>query len=247
MNRLMILGNDLEFSRKLFNYIISWNKKVQLCNLAITTEEIADQIEWLRREDILILDLEGDNINGIEILEMIEQKCQQIPYIIILSESIDSMIELKGYVTYIHKVVIKPFSFTRMLDIIDKITYKTDRKKYEKLVKQELKKFDINVTTLGYTYIVEAIILTLQDETLLASMQNLLYKEMSLNNNVSAINIKWAVEKCIKSVARFTSNDIIRSYFKIEAGEKITPKFFILTVTENIKMKINETKQKVYY
>lgn len=241
MNRLVILEDNLEFSRNLLNYIISENKKIQLWSVAIDGEEIIEELNQLQEDDILLLDLGLPKINGLEVIEKLKSKGKHIPYIIVMSGNTELMGEVRKYIPYIYTAIEKPFAFKRIVSTLEKITYISEQKCYEKLIKEELRKFEMNVTTIGYTYIVDAIALSLSDESLLRDMKNTLYKSISIKHrNVSSSNIKWTVEKSVKSMARYTDNSVIKSYFHVEAREKITPKLFFTTVVENLKPRIEK-------
>ena len=180
MNRLAILEDNLEFSRNLLNYIVSRNKKIRLSSLAINGEEIMESVHYLGKGDILLLDLGLPKINGLEVIDKLKQKKGQMPYIIVMSGDMELFQKLKDYTPYIYAAIEKPFAFNRIVDIIEDITYETDQKCYEELVKEELRKFEMNITTIGYAYIVDAITFSLEDETLLKDMQNALYKSVSI-------------------------------------------------------------------
>lgn len=245
MNRLAILEDNLEFSRSLLNYIISRNKKIRLSSLAIKGEEMIEEIDTLEENDILLLDLGLPEINGLEVIDKLKQKKQHIPYIIVMSGDLSLLDKAKDYEQYIYTTLKKPFAFSKIIDIIEEITHASEQKSYEKFVKEELRKFEINITTIGYSYIVDAITFCLEDETLLKDMKNGLYKKMSAKNNgVSISNIKWTMEKSVKSIQRFTATSITRPYFRVESGEKITPKLFIATVIERLKPRIEEEMKK---
>lgn len=251
MNRLAILDDNLEFSRNLLNYIMSENKKVRLSSLAINAKEIMESVYQLQEGDILLLDLGLPEINGLEVIDAFKKKSEHMPYIIVMSGNMELFEKLRDYTPYIYKAIEKPFAFRRMVDIIEQITYSTEQKYYEEIVKKELYQFDINVTTIGYTYLVDAIIFALQDQTLLRDMKNGLYKSVSMKNqNVNSTNVKWALEKCVKSTMRYTDSSIIKSYFHVEVGEKVTPKHFISMVVENVRRKlenqIHQGREKVY-
>ena len=49
------------------------------------------------------------------------------------------------------------------------------------------------------------------------------------------MNIKWNLEKNIKSIKRYTSNEIINKYFHIDSKSNLTIKTVIKTITNNIK------------
>lgn len=240
MNRLAILEDNLEFSRKLLNYIISRNKKIRLSSLAVKGEEIMDVIDELDEDDILLLDLGLPEIDGLDVIDRLKDKKERIPKIIVMSGDMNLLERLKNYISYIYTAIAKPFSFQRIGDVIDQITYESEQKCYEKLIKEELYKFEMNVTTVGYAYIVDAIAFSLENEAMLKDMQNVLYKNISIKyNNISTTNIKWTIEKCVKSTKRYTSSSIIKEYFHVEAREKLTPKLFISTVVENLKKKLD--------
>ncbi len=238
MNRLAILEDNLEFSRNLLNYIVTKNKRIRISSLAINAKEMMETIHTLKQGDILLLDLGLPEINGLEVIDQLRQKEEELPYIIVMSGNPELFEKLQEYMPYIYTALKKPFAFSRLVDIIEQITYESEEKYYEKLVKEELRKFEMNVTTIGYAYIVDAITFCLEDETLLKDMKNRLYKSIAIkHNNISTANIKWTIEKCVKSTKRFTSSSVTREYFHVMAREKITPKLFITTVVENLKPK----------
>ena len=252
MNHLAILEDNLEFSRNLLNYIVSRNKKIYLSSLAINAEEIMETINFLTEGDIILLDLGLPEINGLEVIDKLVQKNEPLPYIIIMSGNKELYGELRKYSKYIYAAIEKPFSFNRIVDMIEQITYETEQKCYEEIVKEELRKFEMNVTTIGYSYIVDAISLSLEDEELLKDMKNKLYKAISIKHgNVTTSNIKWAIEKCVKSTIRYTSSSVKREYFHVESKERISPKLFISIVVDNLRHKIeqesNEKEQLYYY
>lgn len=241
MNRLIILEDNLGFSRSLLNYIVERNKKVQLWSIAIDGEEIIEKINSLQKDDILLMDLGLPKINGIEVIEKLIQNKERMPYIIVMSGNRDLWEKLRNYTSYIYAAIGKPFELKRIAEMIEEITYLTNQRHYEKIVTEELRKFEMNVTTIGYDYIVDAIILSLQDETLLKDMKNNLYKSIAIkNNNINPTNIKWTIEKNIKSMVRYTSTKVIKEYFHVEAREKITPKLFVSTVANNLKQEVEK-------
>lgn len=251
MNRIVILEDNLEFSRNVLNYLIEKSKRMKLWSFAIDKELVLEEVETLQKHDILILDLGLDKINALKIIEKLNEKGMNIPYIVVMGEDKNKISKLEKYSSYIYKLIEKTSDFDMIIEILDEITYKIEQKCYDKLIKQELRKFDINVTTIGYSYIVDAIALSLEDVRLLKNMKDMLFKSISVrNNNVSTSNIKWAIEKCVKSTKRYTDSEIIRKYFRAESNEKVTPKLFISTIVEKLQSKIQDediSKEKLYY
>lgn len=240
MNRFAILENDLEFSRNLLNDIMSNNNKVRLVRLAVKAEELEDKLEKLEKGDILIFNLDIPDENRLELLDKLKQTHRPLPYIIAYSKEIEHYQAMSQYKDYLYKGIQKPFDAKRIVEMVNQITYETSIHYYEKQVKQELHKFEMNIITKGYAYIVEAITLSLENEDLLTDMTHGLYKMIAARHGVTVDNIKWSIEKAMKSVIRYTNSKIMNSYFYVVSGEKITPKMFISTIVENLKEKIEE-------
>ncbi len=240
MNRLAILENDLELSRNLLNDIICNNNKVRLVQLAVKGEELVGNLKKLEKGDILIFDLDIPDVNRLELLDKLKESQRPLPYIIAISKEIEHYQAIPKYRPYFYRCIQKPFVIKRIVEIVNQITYETSIHYYEKQVKQELHKFEMNIITKGYAYIVEAITLSLENETLLTDMTHGLYKIIAARHGVTVDNIKWSIEKAMKSVIRYTNSNIMNSYFYVVSGEKITPKMFISTVVENLKEKLEE-------
>lgn len=239
MNRLAILQNNLEFSRKVMNYIINSNKRICISSFAINPKEMMTTVYELKEGDILIVDLEMSQIDVFEVIDELKQQ-EATPFIIAISANVDLFKKLKRMPNVYAKIK-KPCAISTIINIIEEIIDISGGKCYEELVKEELQTFEVNVTTLGYKYIVDAIELSLANENLLRDMKRRLYVSISKrHDDVSIINIKWTIEKTIRSIMRYTSFDVVKSYFHVESGEKVTPKIFISAILENLKDKIDE-------
>lgn len=242
MNRLAILQNNLEFSRKVMNYIINSNKRICISSFAINPKEMMTTVYELKEGDILIVDLEMSQIDVFEVIDELKQQ-EATPFIIAISANVDLFKKLKRMPNVYAKIK-KPCAISTIINIIEEITDISGGKCYEELVKEELQTFGVNVTTLGYKYIVDAIELSLANENLLRDMKHRLYGSISKrHDDVSIINIKWTIEKTIRSIIRYTSFDIVKSYFHVELGEHVTPKIFISAILENLKDKIDEESE----
>ena len=236
MVQLAILEKNIEFSRKLLNFIVSHNKNVHLINISVNTEEIIEVLDLLNEKDILLLDLSIPEMNTNKLISILNEKRKQMPYIIGITNDMKQCEQLKDYV---YDIIKKTCSFSKIIDTINEITNISDERYYEKLIKEELSKFEINITTLGYDYIVKGIMLSLRNKTLLKNLQNGLYKTLATESNISNnYNVKWAVEKCIKSTIRYTNYDITKRYFHVEMAQSVTPKLFISMIVYNLKNKI---------
>ena len=230
----------------LYFYNFNWNYKLQLYNIAIDGEEVLEKIKELEPNDIILLDLGLPKINGIDIIKTFIEQGRGIPHIVVMSGNTLLMKELKQYEDYIDVIVQKPFSIKRMLLILDEISNQCEKSMIAGMIKHELEKFDFNEFTIGYRYIVEAITYSLEDETLLKDMKNTLYAKIAKKHKgVTIINVKWTIEKCIRSVQHFTATKVITEYFDILKEESLTPKMFISVVVHKLEWKYRRRKERM--
>ena len=241
MNRLVILEDDLNFSRKLFNYIMNQNRQLQLLNMSLDGTELFDIIDEIDENDIILLDLGLPKINGIDLIKYFKDRKTRIPYIIVMSGNTEMIRGLKEYTDCICAVIEKPFQFEEITKIVDQISHYSDRGKLERIIYTELSKFEFNIATIGYTYIVDAVSLAMQDENLLRNLKSNLYERIARKyNNTSIVNVKWAIEKSIQTMTRYTPKAKIQQYFHLGKSDKLTPKLFLATVIANLRIKYEE-------
>ena len=130
MNQLAILEKNLEFSRKLLNYIISNNRKVHLINISVDIGEVLDTLELLDEKDILLLDLSLPEMNIGEIITILNKKGKHIPYIIGIISNMKQCEKLKDYQ---YAIIKKTDPFSKIINIINEITCASDKRFYQNI------------------------------------------------------------------------------------------------------------------
>lgn len=88
------------------NLLRSFNSGIECLNYLKTSSEEAD---------ILFLDIQMDDLTGIQLLELLKKK----PYVIITSAY--SEYALKGYELEVYDYLLKPYSFERFLQTVNRI------------------------------------------------------------------------------------------------------------------------------
>lgn len=235
MNRLIILEDDLNFSRSIFNYVSSKINNIRISNLFINGEEMMADLKNIKSNDILLLDLEVPKITGVQIIEYLKINKIETPYIIVMSGNTELLRRLKKYSDDIYKILEKPFNLGELTKSICQIVKNSNTNAIVRIVESELSLFGFNTLTVGYEYIMEAITLALQNEELLKDMKNNLYPIISKeHNNINVLKIKWSIEKCIDALYRTTNINLINEYFYIGSKEKLTPKVFFSTIIDNL-------------
>ena len=125
----------------------------------------------------------------------------------------------------------------RILWGLREITKNPEQTEIEKLISNELDKFDISKITMGYRYMVDAILFALEDVTLVKNMRKGLYAKIAQKyDGVNVINVKWTIDKCVLAVTRYTNTNKIKEYFLTGTKKtKLNTKLFILTIVRNLK------------
>lgn len=245
MNRLIILQENLEFTRKLWNYLMAKDAKLYLSSMAVNCIEAMEKMSELDKGDIVLLDFEIKSEDAFELFRNLKNSKKPLPYIIAISGQGKVVERLRKYSTYFYSTLYKPFPFNAIIRVIEKIIHETMPKTIEDLIKGELRKFDIDSTTKGYKYLTQAILFSLEDEILLKDMRHGLYEVMAQKiGDINGDNVKWTIEKAIRSIKRYTSTRLIKSYFYVVEVQEVTPKRFMSTIVERVRDKLDKEEKK---
>lgn len=93
--------------------------------------------------------------------------------------------------------------------------------------------FEFNFSNLGTTYLIDTIKYALEKEKI--NLEGDIYLKLARKYKVKVMNIKWNIEKSIKSMKRYTDNKTIEKYFNIDNINNLTIKNFITTVSNKIR------------
>ena len=217
----------LYFSNFIYPIILINIITIKVINITSDGESTIN--EYLKYQpDILILDLNMPNKDGIEVLETLctlntteAKKCN----IIVVSGKL-SQYTFK-YVSKIYQVFQKPFDLPAILDSIYEI-YEINNNKpnCRKFCEDTFLQLGFNFTSIGTKYLIDSI-LYLYDNNISNFSMNDIYKEISIRNNTSFRNIKWNIEKSINSMYRFSRKEDLLEFFPYYDERKPTPKYII--------------------
>lgn len=237
MKKLLIAEDDINFSITLFNYIKKHNFNIEIVGISRDGEETIKKIFELK-PDILLLDLKMPKRSGLDVISKIEENIQinNIDVIIISADItlINSTNMLKT--NLIRHIFVKPFRIEDLSNIINKLSI--DYKKcINKEVKTILKKFDFNISSKSYITLVRCIEIGVEHPSLLVNIEKMLYEEVAKTLNIENKNqMKWGIQKLIKSMNRYTNYDILNEFFPYNKDP--SPKIFIKTISDIIRQKI---------
>ena len=183
------------------------------------------------KPDILLLDLELPNLNGIEVinklsLDIIEKKkCN-----IIITTGNDFMKQDITNASKIYKIFSKPYDYEDLLSTIKEIGGSNEELD-KKAIKEFFASFNINPYSRGTRYIADAIQLAYNDIDLLSNVTEL-YKKVAILNNEKVNRIQRSIRSSIDIINSHISKEQLRSFFHIYDNDIITPKYFFTIVVD---------------
>ena len=225
MLKVLIVDDNYEYMQNLFN-IINENidnniKIVKICGDGKTALEYILNTNL----DIILLDLNIPNINGIEILKVLKEKNLEKNVIVITGES-EMLLNLIKNNLSVKQIFIKPFNYQDLMHTFESIINDSLNNEKRSKILKILNVFNFNKSNIGYKYIEKCITYCVEKNYKSIYKIKDLYKEISLNDNyINELNISWNISKSIQTMNRFTDNKTLQKYFPCNTSP--TPKVFI--------------------
>ena len=233
MINIMIAEDNIELNKQYSNIL----SKENYINSIFSTFNGEDTItNYFKLEpDILILDLNIPQINGIDVINTIgklsgeKKKCN----IIVVSGSIEHLNKLYN-TAQVYKVIPKPTKIENIIDTIKEMSIpikELDQKKLKLL----LLELGINIFSSKGRQLIKAISIAFNQPYLLENIKDL-YSEVGKQYSISPLTVKWSIRSLIDTLNRSLSINDLCSFFSLNfKPETISPKFFISLVVEYFK------------
>ena len=225
MIKVLIIDDNYEYVQNLFNIL---NENI---DNDIKIEKICGDgkiaLDYILNSniDVILLDLNIPNINGIEILKIMKKNNIDKDVIVITGES-DMLINLIENNLTVKKILFKPFKVEDLINILQDIIQDSLNDKKMNKILNLLNIFNFNKATIGYNYIKQCINYCIEKKYRNVSKIKDLYKEVSLTSNpISELNMSWNISKSIQTMSKLTDNRILEKYF--HSNTLPTPKIFI--------------------
>lgn len=236
MINILIADDNHDLLELIFKEIVRKNNKFRLTDYACDGEDTLNSIlEYL--PDVIILDLQMPKKDGISIINYISSiKEYYSPYIIVISSVQEYMNKIYNN-KEVYAIIDKGNGFQKVSENINKhleeIEQEINNRELYQRIKRELEKFNLNVSNKGTDYLIDAILFAYDKVNL--NLTKDIFPILSKKYQVAPMNIKWDMEKNIKSMKRYTESGIIKEYFHISSKSNLTIKTVIKTIVNNIK------------
>lgn len=237
MLSILLVDDDLQFARLLFNSINDMNKGRQyfVANICTNGEE-AYKYVINNRVDIILLDLNMPKLNGVDfLLKLNNSNYDNVKKVIISGDGI-LMRRITNENIKINSFLPKPVQFQKIYTLLENFYNEFNDYNILNIVEKYLNFFYFNKSTSGYKYIRECLYLSCKYNNLDLPLEKGLYVEVSRIFNIQNEKcVKWAIDKSIKNLCRYTADNVINKYF---SDSRVTSKIFIHVISERIKIDI---------
>lgn len=225
MISMLIADDNKDFGICMLNSIIEKNSDtIQVQAIATNGLEAYQKIKTLQ-PDIVLLDVEMPIMNGFQVIHKLSEENYTLPKILLVT-AFPVLINSFSESQLVDGIIFKPFDFTVLNNYLLQFCDEYNKDKLNERIVNLLNNFDFNTNSLGYSYLIECIKLCFEDANYIKDFENLLYPQIARIYNISkASKIKWAVEKSINSMYRYTKTATLRKFFP--NAKKLSPKIFI--------------------
>ena len=222
---MLIADDNKDFGICMLNSIIEKNSDtIQVQAIATNGLEAYQKIKTLQ-PDIVLLDVEMPIMNGFQVIHKLSEENYTLPKILLVT-AFPVLINSFSESQLVDGIIFKPFDFTVLNNYLLQFCDEYNNDKLNERIVNLLNNFDFNTNSLGYSYLIECIKLCFEDANYIKDFENLLYPQIARIYNISkASKIKWAVEKSINSMYRYTKTTTLRKFFP--NAKKLSPKIFI--------------------
>lgn len=241
MVNVLVVDDNLNYSKNLINIITNQNPKIRLCSICTNGEEVINMITNHQESiDIILLDLKLPNYSGIEILNYIQDN-NLIKYkdsIIAISGEMDLLLQIKGN-AYLHSFISKVAGFKQITREINELIEikETEKCSIDYKLHMELEKLSFNFSYIGTQYLFEAIIIIYNNKFKNKNIEKNVYPIIAKKYNKSINNIKPNIANVCDLMYYDCKDEILKDYFKDPYSGKPTPKATMITILNNLKFK----------
>lgn len=232
MISLLIADDNKDFDINLFNSIKKLNNKINIIGISVDGLDTYEKMKSLK-PDVILLDVKMPLLNGFQVIEKLISEKIDMPKIILITAHYE-LLSFYKCLNSIYGILLKPINYDNLINYLNSIISEINDDKINDKIINILSSFDFNVKSKGYKYLVECIKVCTIYPNLINNFEKKLYPYISNNfKNANPSQIKWAVEKSINSMYRYTDKNVLEKFFP--NLKKLSPRYFIETIISKIK------------
>ncbi len=246
IHKILIADDDRLFTAALADYLASYDS-YRVCGVAESGQSALEMIET-QQPDLLILDLIMPNLDGIGVLEKLnEQKTAAKPKIIFITSFAQPNLTRQALELGATYYMIKPFDIEtlerRIRQILETDTETPPILPHSNALEVEVTRIihqmGVPAHVKGYQYLRDAIILVSEEIGLMGAVTKELYPLIAEKYNTTASRVERAIRHAIELAWDRGNVEMMNKYFgytiNIERG-KPTNSEFIAMIADRIRM-----------
>ena len=251
--RVLIADDNREYVEILVEYLKT-NPRIEIVGSAYDGNEALSMIR-MTEPDILILDMVMPNLDGIGVLERLQNiKLTKRPKVLIVSAVLNDSIAARAIALGAEYFMLKPVDFEVLIDRIvmfaletqnqgKELTtpgYQSDIYDMETMVTDVIHEIGIPAHIKGYQYLRRAIMMAVDDLDVINSITKELYPTVAKEFNTTSSRVERAIRHAIEVAWDRGDTDILNSFFGYTIANtkgKPTNSEFIAMIADKLRLK----------
>lgn len=206
----VLIAEDDERQLQNFSSFITKETNFEIVAKTTNGKDTIDKYLELK-PDVLFLDLDMPNINGLGVLRNLKSQDDK-RNIIVTSQSKELISNLYDF-SNIYRLMPKPFQFDQAIKSAKEIYQENILVLSKETIKNILSKLGFNPSVSGTSHFIELIFIKYQRRNKKLSLKDL-YKIVSTDAGLlTSTSIKWSIENALSSAKRFMDKDLLYSIF----------------------------------
>lgn len=191
--------------------------------------------------DVLIMDVVLPGIDGLTVLHRLAEQ-ENVPVTIMISAFISDHVLSEAAELGVAYFLPKPFEVGALLDKVRGLsphTQRSEQRSSAALVTSMLREIGMPASLKGYPYVREAILLAMQDRSLLHAVTKVLYPSVAKRHRTTASCVERSIRHAIEEAWNRGDPETLQTYFGSQvdsAKRKPTNGEFIAVITDLLTM-----------
>ena len=211
---VLIADADFVFAKQL-SYALEESGKFQVIDIALNGKQAVRMVEE-RHPDVLVMDILLPELDGLSVLEGIRSAIP-LPIIIATSAFISNYVAVAAMGLGVRQLIKKPCDVESIAASVDRacriIPRKGPENNRKSLIANTLHDVGVPANIKGYTYLIDALDLTIANPEASFSMTQLVYSPIAEQRGVTPEQVSRAIKRAIDIAWDRGDLDTLQSYF----------------------------------
>lgn len=251
MLNMLIVEDNIYFSKLLINKLVQTNKNLRLCTIATDGKEALDIIKK-ESIDLILLDLNIPKCNGLEILDFLGKykREEYMQSVIVVSGEVSMMKETIDNLL-VYSCISKMQGLDEVVERVNEMCNEKEnnlktkeliikkRKIIRKKINNELIELGYNIQYVGTGYISDSIyLLYYLNNVKKIKLEKDIYPIIAEKNNTTVNTVKCDIIRATSQLKKDVDNLKLKEYFGYFFDKGVKPKLVIKTVLNKVKQEL---------